>query len=62
MLRQAVVFLFVEAEGLLLVAFLNARNQLIILLGIAIGAMYGKIILLVPNVLLVGGTKEALTE
>ena len=62
MVAETVVFLLVEAERFFGVAFLHARNQLIILAVVRIHTMDGEEILLMPDVLLVGGTKETLAK
>ena len=62
MIAEAVVFLLVETERFLLVTFLHARHQLVILAVVRIHTMYGKEILLVADVLLVGGAKDALAK
>ena len=62
MLAQAVVLLFVETERLFRVAFLHTRHQLIILLGMAVDAMYREEILLMTDVLLVGSTEKTLAK
>jgi hypothetical protein len=62
MVAEAVVFLLVETKRLLLVAFLHARHQLVILAIVRIHAMDGKEILLVTDVLLVSSAKEALAK
>ena len=62
MVAETVVFLLVEAERLLLVALLHARHQFVVLPVVRIHAVDGKEILLVADVLLVGGTKKTLAE
>ena len=62
MVAEAIVFLLVETKRFLLVAFLHARHQLVVLAIVRIHAMDGEEILLVKDVLLVSSAKEALAK
>ena len=62
MVAEPIVFLLIEAERLLLVAFLHTRHKLVVLAIMRIHAMNSKKVLLVADVLLVGSAEEALAE
>ena len=62
MLGKSVVFFLVEFEGLLGVAFLHARNQLVLLVLEAIHPVNAEEILVMPDIELVGGVEEAFAE
>jgi hypothetical protein len=59
---EAIIFFLVETERLLGITFLNAGNQFIILAIVRIHPMDGKEILLMPDVLLVGGAEKTLAK
>ena len=59
---KSVVFFLVEFERLLGIAFLHARNQLILFVVESVSAMDTKEILIVADVELVGGAKKTLAK
>ena len=62
MVAETVVFLLVETERLLLVAFLHTRHHFVVLPFMRIRSVDSKEILLVADVLLVGSGKETLAK
>ena len=62
MVGETAVFLFIETERLLRIAFLNARNQFVFLVVMGIYAVYAEKILLVADVHLIRRTEKALAK